>query len=399
MSTLVRKVAKELESYRAREVDLLGRDLAELRVYRIDSRETDDPIGFNVIEASSANAQELEVAAREGEIQILGVTTNSLMKLSTRVRFCNRYPKEVVVDEASMMVFPHFLAIASLAGADSRLMVVGDHRQLAPIIAHDWEQEDRPPVVAYQPYVSAFEAVRRLCDHANVRSNESMILWSQLSYTFRLPEEVRRLIAPVYEKDQLELRGRIDPLRGAEVEDNPLEQVWKGGPGIYLLVHNESTSTTSNQLECSVLQALMESAPDLPQDSVAVVTPHRAQRTMLSGVLAGFNDQIAVIDTVEKLQGGEKPIVILSATVSDPAVITRRAEFVLSLERANVAFSRCQEKLIVVCSNSLLGSVPDDLNHYEASILWKTLRRICTSELGRVEIDGFPIKVLTTDKE
>ena len=41
---------------------------------------------------------------------------------------------------------------------------LGDHRQLAPIISHDWEQEERPPVLIYQPYASAFESLNRLHD-------------------------------------------------------------------------------------------------------------------------------------------------------------------------------------------------------------------------------------------
>ena len=51
----------------------------------------------------------------------------------------------LVVDEASMMVFPHFLALATLAAPDGKILLAGDHRQLAPITAHDWETEDRPP--------------------------------------------------------------------------------------------------------------------------------------------------------------------------------------------------------------------------------------------------------------
>ena len=43
-----------------------------------------------------------------------------------------------------MMVFPHFLALASLVHTDGDIMLTGDHRQLAPILAHDWEHEDSP---------------------------------------------------------------------------------------------------------------------------------------------------------------------------------------------------------------------------------------------------------------
>ncbi|MWR20477.1 hypothetical protein GN074_08065, partial [Helicobacter pylori] len=59
-----------------------------------------------------------------------------------------------------MMVFPHYLALASLVAESGQIMLAGDHRQLAPILTHDWEEEDRPPTVLYQPFVSAYDAVQ-----------------------------------------------------------------------------------------------------------------------------------------------------------------------------------------------------------------------------------------------
>ena len=66
--------------------------------------------------------------------------------------------KCLIVDETSMILFPHFLALASLVEASGEIMLAGDNRQLSPIVSHDWEREDRPPVVLYQPYYSAYSA-------------------------------------------------------------------------------------------------------------------------------------------------------------------------------------------------------------------------------------------------
>ena len=41
-------------------------------------------------------------------------------------------------------------------------MLAGDHRQLSPIIAHDWDNEDRPPAVLYQPFASAYRAIQTI---------------------------------------------------------------------------------------------------------------------------------------------------------------------------------------------------------------------------------------------
>ena len=84
-----------------------------------------------------------------------------------------------------------------------------------------------------------------------------------------------------------------------------------------------------------------------------------------------------MVETVERLQGGERPVVIVSGTASEPNAIAKSAEFLLDLNRSNVAFSRCQERLIVVCSRSLLDHIPADLENYQAALLWKSLRARC----------------------
>src|SRR5262249_51839802 len=111
----------------------------------------------------------------------------------------------LVVDEASMMVAPVFLALASLVAEEGEVLLAGDHRQLAPIGAHDWEDADRPPPGLYQPYKSAYEMVQNL--KLNLALTDAEILRSGLSYTFRLPAEVRDLVGRLYRLDDIELDG------------------------------------------------------------------------------------------------------------------------------------------------------------------------------------------------
>jgi hypothetical protein len=84
-------------------------------------------------------------------------------------------------------------------------LLAGDNRQLAPIAAHDWEQEDRPPMQHYQPFNSAYDGVLRIINDAGVARASA---WqSALTYTFRLPPLIRELIARVYDLDAIELQG------------------------------------------------------------------------------------------------------------------------------------------------------------------------------------------------
>lgn len=86
-----------------------------------------------------------------------------------------------------MMLFPHFLAlVTSLSlGGNWQVMLAGDHRQLSPVIQHQWSEEDRPGVQRYLPYLSAFEALLRLREM--LENPDPRIRRSALDYTYASP--------------------------------------------------------------------------------------------------------------------------------------------------------------------------------------------------------------------
>jgi hypothetical protein len=142
----------------------------------------------------------------------------------------------------------------------------------------------------------------------------------------------------------------------------------------------------------------MHAAHGLPANSTAIVTPHRAQRNLLQQRLAAFSapgGPVGLIDTVEKLQGGERPNIIVSGTESDPASIASRVDFILDLNRSNVAFSRAQERLVVVCAESLLSHIPAEVEQYQDTMLWKSLREVCSELVGEIDVDGHQVQVYT----
>jgi len=201
----------------------------------------------------------------------------------------------------------------------------------------------------------------------------------------------------VYDLDAIELRGEDDqppaaPPQAAAGDD--WGRVWQEETGLLLIVHSERGSRQSNALEADVIECILARDGGHPPDSVAVITPHRAQRAMLRARLEPYADAVTIIDTVERLQGGERPTIIVSGTESDPQAIGAAASFILNLNRANVAFSRTQERLIVVCAETLLDYVPAELEDYESAMLWKSLRSLCVRPLLVGEVEGFRVRVM-----
>jgi CRISPR/Cas system-associated exonuclease Cas4 (RecB family) len=335
-------------------------------------------------EAEKRKKKEEERKATPPSLLLLFGTTNGLLKANSSLKL-------LVVDEASMMPFPHFLALASLLFRESeegRILLTGDHRQLAPVIQHQWEEEDRPGVQRYLPYLSAFEAMLRLREA--MKAPQGVVAYSVLDYTHRLPQEVRLLIQPLYHRDGVELRGR-EAQKGMSLPKNIWEAVWEGEEGVYLFVHGERESRKRNPLEAEVILRILQAAPQVDPQELAVVTPFRAQRTLLRERLG---ERVGLVDTVERLQGGERKVIFYSASASDPDAITSLQEFLLDVNRTNVAFSRAKEKLVVVVAETLLYYIPPEQEAYEDAVLWKELRRLCDLEVGEDRVGDYWVRLL-----
>lgn len=124
-----------------------------------------------------------------------------------------------------------------------------------------------------------------------------------------------------------------------------------------------------------------------PRD-IAVITPFRAQANAIRIALQELDpDSVPsrelVVDTVERMQGQEREVVIVSLTTSDPAWVTRLAEFYFQPERLNVAVTRAKRKLILVGSPLVLEAFPDDPRLRDGVELLRSL----LAESTQVEID------------
>ncbi len=87
------------------------------------------------------------------------------------------------------------------------------------------------------------------------------------------------------------------------------------------------------------------------------------------------------IDTVERFQGGERDLIIVSATVSSRDFAAAEMEFLLDPRRLTVAISRPKRKIIVVASQTVFNLIPSNLDDYERGALWKHLHRDCRQNL------------------
>jgi uncharacterized protein len=154
--------------------------------------------------------------------------------------------------------------------------------------------------------------------------------------------------------------------------------------GILPITVNHQGNTQSSEEEAIKIQQLIDElktgtftnnkgeVSPISDDNILVIAPYNMQVNLLKEKLKGG----LKIGTIDKFQGQEAPIVIISMAVSDVAESSRGLDFVFDINRLNVAVSRAQALAIIVFNETI-----DQCN---------------VNSLGQMERVGFFLKL--TDK-
>jgi superfamily I DNA and/or RNA helicase len=204
------------------------------------------------------------------------------------------------------------LMSAAFLREDGQFIAIGDHRQMPPILAHTWDQESRRDLERIRPHLSIFEYLRGL---GTTRA--------ALEESFRIPEEVADFLGRhVYAADGVDFhssnRQRLEI--NCDLSDTPewLRAALAPEHPLVIIEHGEVGSQQSNEFEATLIAALARVASERlgldAEDGLGIVVPHRAQKFLLRERLPAYAE---AIDTVERFQGGERDLIIVSATASD----------------------------------------------------------------------------------
>ncbi|MDO4241090.1 MAG: AAA domain-containing protein, partial [Microbacteriaceae bacterium] len=112
----------------------------------------------------------------------------------------------------------------------------------------------------------------------------------------------------------------------------------------------------------------------LSQDGVIVVAPYNAQVDLLRQRLDAAGFQRVRVGTVDKFQGQEAEVAIVSLAASSAQDVPRGLEFLLDRNRLNVALSRARWSSHLVCSPNLGESLPATAAELSLSAAFLRLR-------------------------
>lgn len=253
----------------------------------------------------------------------------------------------IIFDEASQVTLP--LAFAGMLSA-RKFIFIGDHKQMSPVITgvHDekWVTCSIFETLFHIAPGTMLDTTYRMCAEINAFP-------SQRFYDNRLkPSKNAGNNRLKLVRKPIQFQKLLDP-------DKPevFAEISHSGRGMR---SPEEADLAAN----IVLEAL---ACGVNPKEIAVVAPYRAQCRMIKHKIREYaiasnqkNFEDIVVDTVERIQGQERDIVIISLTTSDPTHAAQRAEFYFQPNRLNVAITRPRVKRIVIGSINLFDARPLD---------------------------------------
>lgn len=249
-----------------------------------------------------------------------------------------------VVDESSQLSIPQ--AVTVMAHSD-RVVFVGDHKQLDPIIPRDtdnWMLEHS----IFQHMVKRYPGECSLL-RESYRLNENLI---------RIPNEL------FYHNELVSCAPVEMPFVHYQMQERYMSEAYpevaeliQHASNELLYLHEEFDAQGRSPYEAEltarlILQLMLNKVK--PQE-IAVVTPYRAQVREVKLYLSRWVfkkdsplEKLLFVDTVDRMQGQEKEYIIYTLANSNPESVERRMDFFFSPNRLNVAITRARTKCIVI---------------------------------------------------
>ncbi|PSU22710.1 NERD nuclease [Photobacterium phosphoreum] len=264
----------------------------------------------------------------------------------------------VIIDEAGRATFSE-LAIAMQSA--KRVMLVGDHRQLAPSYDADHIQE-----VCRTLNLSKEEVIKTDFERAFNLNNGHM-----LSTQYRMAPAIGNIISQCFYGGHLKTGSKTPPewMKSLPVPWNKTVSWIDTSGDSYLENNTFKDNSISNEAEVELISSLLRELVNTDgiierlkewdeNDStppIGIITGYRKQVELLEHRLenstwaSGIRNLIK-IDTIDSYQGSENRIILLSLVRHNAE---NKTGFMNDNARVNVALSRAKERLIIVGAGAM----------------------------------------------
>jgi DNA replication ATP-dependent helicase Dna2 len=270
----------------------------------------------------------------------------------------------VIIDEASQLLEPHLAGITAQCG---RFIMIGDEKQLPAVVVQPSEKlnTEKPSLRDIGLTNLGISLFDRLLQNAARKG------WSDafgmLSKQARMHSEIMHLANKMFYSGGLEIfdperQNSIESLFDAGSEDS-LEKAMAQNRVIFIDTPREDAYKV-NQSEIFVvsriLKIIQKRVPGMELNTAGVISPFRIQCAEITKIIPEELRQKVIVDTVERFQGSEKEVIILSFAVnklSDLRIVSSRAagtDGKIIDRKLNVAITRARQNLVILGNKDIL---------------------------------------------
>ncbi len=252
-------------------------------------------------------------------------------------------PQVVLVDEASQIPLAE-AAIVGVSGAGT-FIFIGDDRQMPPIFMEQLEEN----VMS----VSIFQHIAKL--YPDIKD--------VLDVTYRMNDEICKVVSKnFYEPYGIKLssgdaaKDRRLSIDVSDCGDDTITEILGCNDSLAIMNISRELHEDENFEEALFAAQIASVAMQHGMDSkdIAIVTPFRRQVNAIRSAFKYLNytdGERPLVDTVERLQGQDVEMIILSFSVTTSAYLQKVKSFLLNRNRLNVMISRAKKKVIILKSD------------------------------------------------
>ncbi len=263
-----------------------------------------------------------------------------------------------IIDEAGQLTVPAILGALRFAKS---FILVGDEKQLPPLVL---SSEAAEAGLAR----SLFSILKQQDEDYKKRHSTTVSACVPLRVQYRMHKQISDFASHTF-YDGLLIPDRSVASRVLAITkpgmhittDAPAikRAIHPGYPIIFVDVRGAREHAKVSSAEARTVRAIMAEllTHGIPEAGIGIIAPYRAQVANLrrhlfsddaeSGWHALPSHSPLSIDTVDRFQGGERMVIIISfATATPPAAESLQRDFLTNPNRLNVALTRAQRKLI-----------------------------------------------------
>ena len=254
------------------------------------------------------------------------------------------------IDEAGQVSLADLISIGNIA---KNIVLIGDQNQLGQPIKGTHPNESGQSILDYL-----------LEGRDTIPENRGIFL----NKTYRMHSKINEFISSNFYEGRLNCDERTEK-RIIKFDKKCIIQ----NPGIHYIEMNHKNNVQTSLEEIDTVIDLMKQMigsefnnngkkRELDVKDFLIISPYNTQVNLMIAKLEEEKIKNARVGTIDKFQGQEAPVNIISMTSSDSETLPRNKEFFFDKNRLNVAISRAQVASIILFNPKLLEFSPKNIN-------------------------------------